>query len=114
MAADGFKEIAIVFGHSRSMSCRYAMGVARKNRLFPDHALGLRCVGAAAAQVNSAGRCRKSRQEWGFSCGLRGLGRKSQPDWRVVVHVELREIAVGVRPFMVRDARFGGLLTMRV
>jgi len=73
MAADGFKEIAIVFGHSMSMSCRYVRGVAGKNRLFPDHALGLRCVGGVAAQVNSAGRCRNSRQERGFACPVRGL-----------------------------------------
>ena len=89
MAADGFDVVAILFGHSRGMSCRYVKPRRGENRLFPDHAFGLRCVGGVAAQVNSVGCCRNSRQEPGFARPVRGLGRNSQPDWRGVVHAEL-------------------------
>ena len=59
------RSIAIVFGHSRSMSCRF--GSRRgENRLFPDHAFGPRCVGGWGAEVNSGRGCRRSRQGPGF------------------------------------------------
>ena len=59
MAADGFDE-----GRHRVRTFEKhvlplrAICVAGKNRLFPDHAFGPRCVGAVAAEVNSAGGCR--------------------------------------------------------
>ena len=46
MTADGFKEIAIVFGHfEKHVLPPRLIRVAGKNRLFPDHAFGPRCVG---------------------------------------------------------------------
>ena len=66
--------------------------VAGKNRLFPDHAFGPRCVGGVAAEVNSAGGCRNSRQERGFARVIRSLRAEFQSDWRPVIHVELPEV----------------------
>jgi hypothetical protein len=59
MAADGFEEIAIVFGHLEKhvLPPNLTQGL-RKNRLFPDHAFGPRCVGGWGAEVNSSGGCR--------------------------------------------------------
>jgi len=81
------RSIAIVFGHSRSMSCRF--GSRRgENRLFPDHAFGPRCVGGWGAEVNSRDGCQNTRQWSGFYCHFRSLGRSFELVWRTVIHVQ--------------------------
>ena len=83
MAADGFDEDRHrVRTFEKHVLPQRAICVAGKNRLFPDHAFGPRCVGGWGAEVNSGRSCRKSWQGRGFARGIFSLRQESQPDWR--------------------------------
>lgn len=62
MAADGLRDRHRVRTFEKHVLPLRSSLRRGENRLFPDHAVGSRCVGGWGAEVNSGRGCRSSRQ----------------------------------------------------